>query len=390
MKNTGAYLFIIATLLLAIVFCAGCTGSTTATQPSPATTAVAVSSGTTTITDGFGRSVEVPANPQTLVCSGSGCLRYVVYLGGQDKIVGVDSQEKKDQPFEARAYAIANPQFKSMPLIGEMRGKDDPEKIVGISPDLVFKTGATGQPSATSAGDADTLQDKTGIPVVAFPYGSLRTDAEKTELSSSLRLMGKTLGKEARAEELIAYIDEVTADLEKRTKDIPADQQKTVYIGGVALSGAHGMISTEPAYPPFIMVHAKNIAGGSDAQHADVSKEVIVDGNPEYLFIDVSTIQLDNDGAIGELRTNPAFGGLTAVKNGNVYGVLPYNFYNTNYETVLANSYYIGKVLYPDRFADVNPEQKADEIYTMFVGKPALSDINKNYKNLGFAKITIS
>jgi iron complex transport system substrate-binding protein len=57
---------------------------------------------------------------------------------------------------------------------------------------------------------------------------------------------------------------------------------------------------------------------------------------------------------------------------------------------VLANSYYIGKVLYPDRFADVDPEQKADEIYTMFVGKPVLSDINKNYKNLGFAKITFA
>jgi iron complex transport system substrate-binding protein len=163
-----------------------------------------------------------------------------------------------------------------------------------------------------------------------------------------------------------------------------------VYIGGVALSGAHGIISPEPAYPPVIMVHAKNIAGGSGAEHADVSKEVIVDGNPEYLFIDVSTIQLDNDGAIGELKTNPAYSGMAAVKNGNVYGVLPYNFYNTNYETVLANSYYIGKVLYPDRFADVDPEQKADEIYTMFVGKPVLSDINKNYKNLGFAKITFA
>jgi iron complex transport system substrate-binding protein len=340
--------------------------------------------------DGFGRTIVIPSNPQKIICSGSGCLRYVVYLGAQDKVVGVDSQEKKAQPFEARAYAIANPQFKSLPLIGEMRGKDDPEKIVGISPDLVFKTGATGQPSATSAGDADTLQDKTGIPVVAFPYGSLRTDAEIAELHSAFRLLGKTLDKEARAEELITYIDEVTADLEQRTKDIPADQQKTVYIGGVALSGAHGIISTEPAYPPFIMVHAKNIAGGSGAEHADGPKAAIVHGNPEYLFIDVSTIQLDNDGAIGELKTNPAYSGMAAVKNGNVYGVLPYNFYNTNYETVLANSYYIGKVLYPDRFADVDPEQKADEIYTMFVGKPVLSDINKNYKNLGFAKITFA
>ena len=389
MKNTGVSLAIIATLLLAIVFCAGCTGSTTATQPSPATTAVTVSSGTTTITDGFGRSVEVPANPQKIVCSGSGCLRYIVYFGAQDKVVGVDSQEKKEHPFEARAYAIANPQFKSMPLIGEMRGKDDPEKIIGIGPEVIFKTGSTGTTYGTSGPEADTLQDKTGIAVVAFPYGSLRTDAEKKEMTDAFRLLGKTLGKEARAEELIAYVDEVTADLEKRTKDIPADKQKTVYIGGVSSAGAHGIISTEPAYPPFIWVHAKNIAAGIDTQHADVSKEVIVDGDAEYLFIDVGTIQMDNDGAIGELKTNPAYAGLKAVKNGNVYGVLPYNYYNVNYESVLADAYYVGKVLYPDQFADVDPKQKADEIYKKFVGKPAFDNINANYKDLGFTKITI-
>jgi len=388
MKNTGTSLFIIATLLLAIAFCAGCTGSTPATQAAPATTVAAASSGTTTITDGFGRSVEIPADPQKIVCSGSGCLRYIVYLGAQDMVVGVDSIEKKVQPQEGRAYAITNPQFANLPLIGEYRGKDDPEKIIGIGPELIFKTGSTGTTYATSGPEADTLQNKTGIPVVAFPYGSLRTDAEKAEFYGALRLMGKTLGKDARAEELIAYINEVTADLERRTKDIPADQQKTVYIGGVSSAGAHGIISTEPAYPPFIWVHAKNIATGSDTQHADISKEVIVSGDPEFLFIDVGTTQMDNDGAIGELKTNPAYASLKSVKNGNVYGVLPYNFYNTNYETVLADSYFIGKTLYPDQFSDIDPRVKADEIYTKFVGKPAFAQINEDYKNLGFTKIS--
>jgi iron complex transport system substrate-binding protein len=339
--------------------------------------------------DGFGRAVTVPVHPERIICSGSGCLRYIVYLGAQDKVVGVDSIEKQAQPQEGRAYAITNPQFAALPLIGEFRGKDDPEKIIGIGPDLIFKTGSTGTAYATSAADADTLQNKTGIPVIAFPYGSLRTDAEKAELYGALRLMGKNLGKDSRAEELIAYIDGLTADLERRTKDIPAAQQKTVYIGGVSAAGAHGIISTEPAYPPFIWVHAKNIASGSGSQHADISKEIIVDGDPEFLFIDVGTTQMDNQGAIGELKTNPAYTGLTSVRKGNVYGVLPYNFYNTNYETVLADAYFIGKVLYPDRFSDIDPQVKADEIYTKFVGKPVFSDINRNYLNLGFTRISV-
>ncbi len=386
---------IIISITLALLIClcvafTGCTGSS-AQQTGIKTQAVQEKTDSAkTITDGFGRSVEVPANPQKIVCSGSGCLRYVVYLGAQDKVVAVDTQETKEHPFEARAYAITNPQFATLPLFGEMRGKDDPEKIIGIGPEVIFKTGSTGTTYGTSGPEADTLQGKTGIAVVAFPYGSFRTDAEKAEFRAALRIMGKTLGKEARAEELIAYVDEISADLEKRTKDIPADQQKTAYIGGVSSAGAHGIISTEPAYPPFLWVHAKNIAAGTDTQHADVSKEVIVDGDPEFLFIDVGTIQMDNKGAIGELKTNPAYAGLSAVKKGNVYGVLPYNYYNVNYESVLADAYFVGKVLYPDRFSDVDPKQKADEIYAKFVGKPAFGAINANYKDYGFAKIPVS
>lgn len=391
MKKSCELILIAALLTGACIAVAGCTGTA---SPSAGTTTTAPASpaeyGTTSVTDGFGRTVTVPAHPTQIICSGSGCLRYVVYLGAQDMVVGVDSQEKKTQVQEGRAYALANPQFKNLPLSGEMRGKDDPEKIIGIGPQLVFKTGATGTTYGTSGAEADTLQNKTGIPVVAFPYGSLRTDAEKAEFFTALRLMGKTLGKDARAEELIAYVEEVTADLEKRTKDIPADQQKTVYIGGVSSAGAHGIISTEPAYPPFTWVHAKNIAAGSDAQHADISKEVIVSGDPEFLFIDVGTIQIDNEGAIGELKTNPAYAGLAAVKSGNVYGVLPYNFYSVNYETVLADAYFIGKTLYPERFSDVDPQAKADEIYTKFVGKPVFSSLNAQYKNLGFTKINLT
>jgi len=389
MKKSCAFIMSAAILIGVCITFAGCTGTA---PPSTGTTAPGspATFGTTTITDGFGRTVMVPAHPTKIVCSGSGCLRYVVYLGAQDTVVGVDSQEKKTQVQEGRAYALANPQFGSLPLSGEMRGKDDPEKIIGIGPQLVFKTGASGTTYGTSGPEADTLQDKTGIPVIAFPYGSLRTDAEKAEFYAALRLMGKTLGKDARAEKLIAYVEEVTADLEKRTKDIPADQQKTVYIGGVSSAGAHGIISTEPAYPPFTWVHAKNIAAGSDTQHADISKEVIVSGDPEFLFIDAGTIQIDNEGAIGELKTNPAYAGLSAVKSGNVYGVLPYNFYSVNYETVLADAYFIGKTLYPDRFSDVDPKAKADEIYTKFVGKPVFASLNGQYKDLGFTKINLT
>jgi len=370
-------------VVLALALSAGCTGTdVTPTAPS--------GSSELTVTDGFGRTVTVPSPPESVVCSGSGGLRYLVYLGGQDLVVGVDSIEKKDQAIEGRPYALAyGSQFKNLPLIGEFRGKDDPEKILGIGPEVVFKTGSTGTAYGTSAAEADTLQEKTGIPVVAFPYGSLRNDAEKAEMYGGLRVMGEVLGEQDRAEEVIAYIEATIADLEKRTGDIPESEQKSVYVGGVSSAGAHGIISTEPAYPPFLWVHAKNVAAGMGAAHADIAKESLVDWNPDYIFIDAGTIQMESDGAIGELKTDPALQGLSAAKNGRVYGVLPYNFYNVNYETVLADAYFIGKTLYPERFEDVDPVRKANEIFAFFIGKPNFGDLNGQYRNIGFTQISV-
>jgi len=390
-------IILIGVLIAALVMTSGCADNSASDEDSEVS-APAEASGVTdadevaesaelTITDGFGREVTVPGNAERFVCSGSGCLRYLVYLQAEDYVVGVDSMETKVNEIEGRPYALANPQLKDYPLIGEARGEDDPEKIIEINPQIILKSSTVGQASATTAADADALQDKTGIPVVSFPYGSLNNEEQKTEMYSSLRIMGEAVGKQERAEEVIAYIEATMQDLESRTADIPESERKTVYVGGVSYSGAHGIISTEPAYAPFLWVNAKNVAAGMGADHADIAKEALVDWDPEYIFIDVGTLQLGNEGAIGELKNDASLAGLSAVKNGKVYGVIPYNFYSTNYESVLANAYFAGKVLYPDRFEDVDPEAKADEIYTFFVGKPIFSDLNGQYSNLGFKQI---
>ena len=386
-------------LILTLIASSGCTGeSSPAENMGGAVPAeVAGSAGTAeltestgvTVTDGFGRTVSIPEDVKSVVCSGAGSLRYLAYLQAQDLVVGVDSLEKQEAKIEGRPYVLANPQLKNYPLIGEARGKDDPEKIINVNPQVVLKAGTTGQSSSANAAEADNLQEKTGVPVISFPYGSLRNEEQKAEMYSSLRLMGEVTGKQQRAEEVIDYIEATMEDLEKRTADIPESEKKTVYVGGVSIAGAHGIISTEPAYPPFLWVNANNVAAGMGTEHADIAKEALVDWDPEYIFIDIGTLQLGNEGAIRELRDEPAFKELSAVENGKVYGVIPYNFYSTNYESVLANAYFVGKVLYPDRFEDIDPEVKADEIYTFFLGRPVFSDLNGQYNNTGFKQISI-
>jgi len=381
-RLSGSFTAALLAALIVLMLAAGCTGT--------GSTPLMGDGQVVTVTDGLGRTATVPASPESVVCSGGGCLRYLVYLQGQDLVTGVDDIEKRESAVEGRPYYLAHgAKFKPLPLIGEFRGNDDPEKIISVSPDIVFKTGATGTAFGTSADEANKLQTKTGIPVVAFPYGSLRDEAEKAEMYTGLRVMGKVIGKQDRAEEVIAYIEDTMADLERRTGDIPEAERKTAYVGGVSHAGAHGIISTEPAYPPFLWVHAKNVAAGLGVDHADVAKEAIVNWDPEYIFIDLGTLQIEGGGAVGELKNDAALKGLTAAKEGRVYGVLPYNSYNINYETVFADAYFVGKTLYPDRFADIDPAKKADEIYTFFVGEPVFGELNSQYGNLGFAKIPL-
>lgn len=345
--------------------------------------------GTRTITDMAGRSVEIPDKVERVICSGPGCLRYLTYLQGQDMIVGVDSIELRKNRFDARPYAIVNQQFKTMPLIGEFRGHDNPELILGLEPQpqVIFKT------YKDMGYDPDELQEKTGIPVICLSYASLA--AQRDVIYKSLQLMGDVIGKPQRAEAVKNFMDAQIKDLQKRTSDIPEAERKSCYVGGIAKKGPHGLQSTEPAYPPFRFVNAKNVASppkgqGKPLQHAQVSKEQIIAWNPEILFVDISTSQLgENAGAIYELKTEPAYKSLDAVINDHVYTVLPYNWYSRNYGSIIADAFYVGKVLYPERFADIDPKAKADEIYTFMVGRPVLENMNNSFKEKSFDKLEL-
>lgn len=340
-----------------------------------------------TITDAMERVVQIPDSVERVLCSGSGCLRLLSYLQGQHLVVAVDDIETRRNEFDARPYALANPQFKNMPVFGQFRGHDNPELILTLEPQpqLIFKIfGGSGY-------DPNELQAKTGIPVVVVDAGNLGD--RRPHLYASLRLMDDIIGKSQRAEELIAYFEQAIDDLHARTADIPAAERPSVYLGGVAFRGPHGFQSTEPAYPPFAFIGARNLAGqglGKKMATADVAKEQIVAWNPEYLFVDLSTLQMgDRAGGLFELRNDPAYANLDAAIKGRVFGLLPYNWYSQNFESILANAYFIGKVLYPERFQDIDPVVQADAIYRFVVGKPVFAAMNEKFGHQAFTPLQV-
>jgi iron complex transport system substrate-binding protein len=63
------------------------------------------------VVDAAGNTVVIPNGVKHIICSGSGCLRLVTYLNAQDLVVGVDDIEQRNTQFDARPFAVANPQF---------------------------------------------------------------------------------------------------------------------------------------------------------------------------------------------------------------------------------------------------------------------------------------
>lgn len=364
MKHTHRWItFILAAcLILVLVGCGGTNNSTNNTSDSTSDPSQ-TEEGTRTITDSTGRTVTIPETVESIVCVNVGALRYTCYMQAQDLVVGVEDYEQ--EPTMSRLYNYVNfEQFSSLPVIGS-NGEHYPEAIISANPDVIIM-------SAAESKDADDLQDKTGIPVVVVPGSDTTLDDNAYE---TIRLMGEVYGKEDRAEELTNYLDSVKADLETRTADIPDADKPTVYVGGVSFKGHHGFEGTEANYGPFVLIHANNLADTTGQSGAfDIDTEQVLAWDPDVIFLDFNGMALINE----DYAKNPDFyQGLTAVREGRVYSQISFRSSASNLETALADAYYAATILYPEQFADIDPVEKAGEIFTALLGTNPYEDLKE-------------
>lgn len=331
------------------------------------TTGTAAGGGTyIDVVDIVNRSVRIPAKVNRAVAIGPGVLRLVAYLDALDLIVGVEEAEQQWDPL-GRDYAMAYADvFKTLPIVGPggPRSPPDPERIRAVKPDVVLMSRIY-----VELYSPDRLSEEVGAPVVVVDYGEagyLRPDSAK----NALRLLGRILGREGRAEELCSYIDRVVEDLRKRTADIGS--RPTVYVGAISYKGRQPFTSSQALFPPLILINTPSIADevGQKAGFVSLDFEYILQRQPDTVFIDLNNL----DSVVADFAKDPSkFCALKAFKEGRVYSILPFNYYHTNIATALADAYFMGRVLYPERFSDIEPVEKANEIYRAFLGRELYS-----------------
>jgi len=330
------------------------------------------------VTDMAGRTVNVPKLTRRIVCVGPGTLRLITYLEATDRVVALESGFEKDSP-AGRPYRIAHPELATLPTIGQASPspQPNPEALLQVRPDVIFISYAEKRV-------ADELEEKTGIPVIVLSYGNMAT-FDNEHVFDSLRIAGKILNKMDRAQDVIRFIRDCEKDLMVRAEKMPDNKRPGVYVGGLGFKGTHGITSTDYSYPPFELLIARNVARKTGKQgHIFVDKEKILEWNPEIIFIDAGGMDIVKD----EYRKDPEFYRLLkAVQNDDVYVLFPYNHYTTNIDTAIADAYYIGKIIYPGSFRDIDPEKKADEIYLFLVGSLVYGAMKNDWS--GFRKAVL-
>lgn len=376
MKKLASLLLILG-ILLSLCACGA------ANQPAPTAAAEttaepteepAAELETRIVVDGLGREIEVPAKVETIVTLGNAS-RMATYLGLADKMITVTSGDNNDSVVMAYGY-YNHDIWADLPVCSSGGyGEINPEVIIEASPDVILCT--------FEEDIVANIEEQLGRKVVAAPQGTLFAE----DYEHALRVFGEACGVSDRAETVIAFIQECLADLDSRTSSIADDNKPTALCAAATFRGGHGIAGVYANNAVFATVNAKDVTVGYiDVQKGvEVDKEQVLEWNPDLIVLDASNLGLVEN----EYAEDPAFfESLNAVKNGELYQWPNSTSNYTNVEIPLVNAYYIGSVMFPEAFADVDFETKAEEIFRFFLGHDGYLSVLNN-AGMGYGSVVL-
>jgi len=242
---------IIAITLAAVILVCGFSGCSNPKEAGP----------TVEVKDQLQRTVKIPANVNRIISSYAISTSLLISLGVKDKLVGIEILAD-DKPI----YKAAAPEILKLPAVGS--GKTfNVEECVKLKPDLVIMPYRMKE-------FIDKLE-KLGIPVIAVAPEDLQS------LIDSIRLVGKAVGAEKKAKELIDFYNEKIQTVEKATQGL--ENKPVVYLAG---SKSPLTTCTREMYQHYLI----ELAGGSNASReiekgywANVSMEQLLKWNPDIV-----------------------------------------------------------------------------------------------------------
>ncbi|WP_261641856.1 ABC transporter substrate-binding protein [Erwinia mallotivora] len=337
-----------------------------------------------TVTDIAGRSVTVADDVQRIVL-GEGRLFYAIsLLEGQkpfDRIVGWQGDFRKLDAQTYNTWRARFPQIDQIPLIGQTSADSiSPENVLTLQPQLAI-FGLSGHGPGTKSELVNQLQ-KAGVPVVFVDF---RSSPLKNTIPS-MTLLGKVLNRQQQAQEYIRFWQENIKRVTDITRDIPEQQKPKVFIElraslmgecchsagngnmGDFIELAGGVNIAKPLLPgPLGLVNLEKViavqpdvyllSGGSKPPEAGAPA-------PSGLVLGAQTTAKQARTSLTPLLARKGISTLKAVEDSRSFGIW-HNFYNSPYNVLAVQLF--AKAFYPQKFADLDPQQTQQQLYQHFL-----------------------
>lgn len=327
---------------------------------------VAALAAPTEITDALGRKVTVDLPVKRVVVNFNfEEFTAVAGVDGWQKVVGISRGPWEGwRPLIFNRYKAVIPNLGAMPDIGFTEDNSlSAEKVIGLKPDVLLMSEWGYKAAKTQMEQIEGA----GIPIVVIDYNAQLLERHL----ASTRALGKVIGAEARAEELATLYEREYKDVLARVEKAKAAgaKPKKVYVElGQAGADTIGNTYNNTMWGKIITtLGADNIATGKiPGPWGPLNGEAVIAENPDLILMTSSTwigrpkaVRTGYEIAEAETRASlkpyaerAGWADLKAIKAGDI-NAIEHGLARTLYDYVAMQ--YIGKRLYPEQFADVDP-----------------------------------
>ena len=315
--------------------------------------------GVLSVTDCVGRNIEVPANPQRIAGLDSFAGELMVMCGAGPQLVAVPGGVASDVLLR-QLY----PELADLPAPMQ-NGAINIEELFSCSPQVVLVK----QEVYAAKGQRELL-DKTGLPYAVVGYDSMETQI------AAMELVGQVCGGQAneRASALAQYYRDVIAEVERRADGLEDAGRKRVYHAINALVSTDGATSLGGDWVTAVGAIDVSAVDGQATTATDytASLEQIYEWDPDVFVCNSAE-------TTKYLLEKENCAGLRAVQEKQCYTV-PVGAtrwgQRGSVETYLA-MLWLGCTVYPERYKDVDLQQRVTEYYKTFLGIEVDDDLYK-------------
>jgi iron complex transport system substrate-binding protein len=290
----------------------------------------------------MGNRVELSQPAERIIVNYESIAEMLVTIGAADNIIGVDDATKT---FRKDIMEKLRPDVKN---IGKY-STPDIETISQIRPDLmiVFKNYNPKNPDQVKA---------LNLRIVYFD-----SDTPPEQLNDEAYALGEMTGHDEGARRYIEFNQKYQRLVESRLTNLTDDEIPVVYGCYKSTIGEHVMTGDGAFFHLINILHARNINENLNVTSPVVNPEWIFQKDPEIIFRigywgSSYGYETGSDSLLSvreNFKNRPGYKTLKAIQSDRIY-VYNQGLINGPRQTV--GLVYFAKALYPDRFADIDPD----------------------------------